>query len=89
MTYGGALLESVIQEIYETAVGGGSWVTCWASLAGGLDSGSPSLYCIDPTTHEGSFAISVGMDEKPLPAYREHYHEEITWVQGATARTVS
>ena len=84
--YGETVLESLIQRIYEAAVGSASWVSFLVLLAGTLDSGLPTLYFVDPINRQGSLAISVGMDEKAFREYGKYYHERNVWIQGAAAR---
>ena len=84
--YGEIALESLIQGIYEAAVGTTGWVSFLVCLASTLDSGFPTLYFVDPVDRQGSLAISVGMDEKAFRAYGEHYDERNVWIRGAAAR---
>lgn len=81
-----ALLESLIQRIYEAAAGTASWASFLVCLAGALDSGFPTFFFADPTKQEGSLAISVGMDEKSFHEYGRYYHPLNVWTRGAAQR---
>lgn len=76
-----AVVESLIQRIYEVAVGAASWTSFLMFLAVTFDSGFPSLYFVDDANRQGSIAISVGMDENLLRTYGEYYHERNIWIQ--------
>lgn len=84
--YGETLLERLIQQIYEAAVGDTGWTSFLHSLGSALHSGFPSIFFVDPTNRKGSIAISIGMDEKHRLAYEEYYHERNVWLQGAYER---
>ena len=84
--YSETLLESLIQKIYEAALGSTSWDSFLLSLSNALDSRFPSLFFVDPINHGGSLAVSVGMDEKFLREYGEYYCKRNVWVKGAVDR---
>ena len=84
--HGEAVLETLIQRIYEAAVGTAGWVSFLVCLAGTLESGFPTLYFVDDANRQGSLAVSVGMDQKSLRAYAEYYHERNVWIRGAATR---
>ncbi len=84
--YEEALLETLIQKIYEAAAGSAGWEGFLVCLANALGSRFPTLYLVDPIDHRGSLAISVGMDEKRFRANEQLYHKRDIWRRGAAAR---
>lgn len=81
--YGEALLESLIQGIYQAAVNAAGWITFLTSFAGALDSTHPSIYLADTSSREGSIEISVGLDETQRRSYGNYYVHQNVWIQGA------
>lgn len=81
--YGEALLESLIEEIYEAAAGATGWSDPLHSLAAALGGGSPSLFWADTSRRESDIVSCSGVDEKTKRAYREYYHARNVWIDGA------
>lgn len=84
--YNEALLETLIQKVYDAAAGLCGWESFLVGLGDALDSRYPTLYFVDPVAGQGSLALSVGMDQKCLHSYRAYYHKRNVWLRGATAR---
>lgn len=83
---GEALLEALIQSVYEAATGAIGWASFLLSLSGALDAAIPVLYLADTANRGGSMALCVGFDESAVRAYAEYYAERNIWIQGAQAR---
>lgn len=78
-----ALIESLIQQIYEAAVGAIGWIDFVGALAKAFESDSPSIYFADAESRDSEIAFSVGMDDKLMRAYKEYYAERNIWLNSA------
>lgn len=83
--YNESLVESLVESIYEAATGASGWSDFLTALATALDSGFPSVYFADTSSRKSDVAVSLGMEEKMLRAYRDYYHERNVWLKGARA----
>lgn len=81
--YSEAVLEPLIQRIYEAATGTADWLTFLVAFATALDSGNPSLFFADSSGPDSGVMISVGLDQKMSQAYDHYYSQRNVWLQGA------
>lgn len=81
--YNEALVDFLVHSIYEAALGASGWSNFLKALADALNSGFPSVYFADASGRASDIAVSLGMDEKMVRAYKDYYHERNVWLEGA------
>lgn len=83
--YNESLLESLVQKIYEAAIGTIGWVSFLVCLSTAMDGMCPALFSIDPMNLDGSIGVSVDINEKQTSSYKTYYAERNIWAQRAQA----
>jgi DNA-binding CsgD family transcriptional regulator len=83
--YDEALLESLIEKIYEAAVGAAGWADLLRCLGSAFDGDYPALFLANPSTPESTLALCLGFGEKTRRSYDDHYAGRNVWMQGARA----
>jgi DNA-binding CsgD family transcriptional regulator/PAS domain-containing protein len=78
-----AVLASLIDGLYESALDAQRWPAFLEELARALNGTLPMLFLHDTQTHTGSAPVSVGYDAGILSAYQSHLAECNVWLRGA------
>lgn len=84
--YSEKLLESLIQKIYDAAIGTVAWASLLICLGNAFSATYPALYLDDPGDSDSSLSAVIGLDEKDIRAYNDYFADRNLWIQGARDR---